>query len=499
MWTKESLKEVVKEKLKDHLFVVVSNREPYSHIYSGQKIKCVRAVSGVATPLDYIMQATKGIWVASGSGDADKEASDEKGEVAVPPENPRYTLKRVWLSKNEMDYYYHGFSNSTLWPLCHIAYVRPSFNKRDWECYKKVNEKFAEVILEKVGNKKAFVWIQDYHFAILAKLLKKKNPNLIVAQFWHTPWPAAEIFRICPWKKEILEGLLANDLLGFHLNYYGRNFFDSVSKELEAKVDYDNFKVSYKDHRTIVKAFPISVDYQLISSLSNRSRKSRKALTEKYISGKYKYLCLSVERADYTKGILERMRAIDRFLEKYPKYQGKFVYLGILPQSRIHIPAYQNLFKKIIDLAEEINWKYSSNSWSPIVLTNDIFEPEELVPFYKNADICMIASLDDGMNIVAKEFAAAANPEKGMLILSRFTGTARELTDAIIINPYDTEQAADAIKTALEMPRRERLERMNKMKEAVKKNNVYRWASKFILELSNLKPLEEKNKVKNKK
>ena len=492
MWTKESLKEVIREKLKDHLFVVVSNREPYSHTYNGKKIKCSRAVSGLVTPLDYIMRTTKGIWVAAGSGDADKEASDEKGEVIVPPGNPRYTLKRVWLSEKETECYYCGFSNDTLWPLCHIAHIRPNFSKKSWDCYKRVNEKFADVILEKVGNKKAFVWIQDYHFALLAKFLKKKNPNLVVAQFWHTPWPAAEIFKICPWKKEIMEGLLANDLLGFHLNYYGKNFFDSVAEELEAKIDYENFKVSYKNHQTIVKAFPISVDYQLISSLSGRSRISRKKLTEKYISGNYKYLCFSVERADYTKGIIERLQAIDLFLEKYPKYQGKFVYLGIIPQSRIQVPAYRNLFKEIISLAEEINWKHSSNSWSPIILTDDAFDSEDLIPFFKNANVCMVTSLDDGMNIVAKEFVAAANPKKGMLILSQFTGAARELDDAVIVNPYDIEQMADAIKTALEMPRKERLERMNKMKEVVEENNVYRWASKFILELSDLKPPEKK-------
>ena len=492
MWTKESLKKVIKERLKDHLFVVVSNREPYSHTYDGKKIKCARTVSGLVTPLDYIMRVTKGIWVAAGSGDADKEASNEKGEVMVPPENPRYTLKRVWLSEKEVNHYYYGFSNDTLWPLCHIAHVRPNFSKKNWEYYKRVNEKFANVILEKVGNKKAFIWIQDYHFALLARFLKKKNPNLVVAQFWHTPWSAAEIFKICPWKREILEGLLANDLLGFHLNYYGRNFFDSVAEELEAKINYENFKVSYKNHQTIVKAFPISVDYQLIHFLSARSRISRKKLTEKYISGDYKYLCLSVERADYTKGVPERMQAIDRFLEKYPEYQGKFVYLGIIPQSRIKIPAYQNLFKKIISLAEEINQKYSSNSWNPIVLTDNIFDSEELIPFYKNADICMVTSLDDGMNIVAKEFVAAADSKKGMLILSQFTGAARELDDAVIVNPYDIEQMADAIKTALEMSSKERLERMNRMKKTVKKNNVYRWASKFILELSDLKPPEKK-------
>lgn len=494
MWNKDSLREVIKNKLKDHLFVVVSNREPYSHIYSGNKVKSVRAVSGAVTPLDYIMQATKGVWIAAGSGDADKETADEKGEIMVPPGNPRYTLKRVWLTKREVDCYYYGFSNSTLWPLCHIAHVRPNFNQEEWECYKKVNEKFANAILEKVGGEKAFIWIQDYHFALVAKFLKKKRPDLIVAQFWHTPWPASEIFRICPWKKEILEGLLANDLLGFHLNYYCNNFFNTVAKELEAKIDHEAAKVFYKDHQTIVKPFPISIDYELISSLANRSRKDRKELTKKYISGKLKYLCLSVERIDYIKGASERLKAIDRFLEKYPEYQKKFVYLGIAPQSRMLLPAYQELVKKIKDLTEKINWKYYSNSWYPIAMTDDIFELEDLVPFYKNADICMVTSLDDGMNIVAKEFIAAANLEKGMLVLSRFTGTARELSDAILINPYDIEQMADAIKSAIEMPRKERAERMNKMKEIVKEKNVYRWASKFILELTNLKPIKkEKN------
>lgn len=488
MWTKDSLREVIKEKLKDHLFMVISNREPYSHIYSGQRIKSVRAVSGAVTPLDYIMQVTKGVWIATGSGDADKEVVDKNDEIMVPPENPRYTLKRVWLSKRELDGFYDGFSNSTWWPLCHLAHVRPDFNQENWECYKKVNEKFADAILKKIGDNKAFIWIQDYHFALVAKFLKEKRPDLTVAQFWHTPWPTAEIFRICPWKKEILEGLLANDLLGFHLNYYCTNFFNTAAKELEVKIDHETAAVSYKDHNTVVKAFPIGIDSELIASLANRSRKTRKMLTQKYISGNYKYLCLSVERVDYIKGTMERLKAIDRFLEKYSQYQKKFVYLGIAPQSRMRVPVYQNLFKDIKNLAEKINWKYYSNSWYPINFTDDILSLEELIPFYKNADLCMVTSLDDGMNVVAKEFIAAANPRKGMLILSNFTGTSRELNDAVLVNPYDIEQMADAIKIALEMPPKERLTRMNKMREIVKEKNVYRWASKFILELSNLKP-----------
>lgn len=485
MWTKESLKEVIKEKLKDHLFVIVSNREPYSHVYVGQKVKWMGAVSGAVTPLDFIMQTAKGSWIATGTSDADNVVVDKNGEIMVPPNDPRYTLKRIWLNKEEIDGYYNGFSNSTLWPLCHIAHVRPNFHHAEWETYKKVNEKFAQTILEKVGNSKAFVWIQDYHLALVPKFLKKKRPDLIVAQFWHIPWPAAEIFRICPWRKDILEGLLANDLLGFHLGHYCTNFFNTVSRELETNINYETSKISHKDHCTIVKAFPISVDSEYISNLASHSRKSIKTATKKYISGDYKYLCLSVERLDYTKGTLERLQAIDRFLTKYPQYQKKFVYFGIIALSRMNIPTYQNYLKNIEDLVQKINWKYHTNSWYPITITNDIFGLKDLIPLYKNANICMVTSLDDGMNIVSKEYVTAANPKKGMLILSHFTGTARELTDAIQVNPYNIEQMTEAIRIALEMPRKERMERMKKMKEIVKEKNVYRWASKFILELSN--------------
>ncbi len=484
MWTKENLKEVIKEKLKDHLFVIVSNREPYSHVYAGQKVKWVGAVSGAVTPLDFIMQTVKGSWIAAGTGDADKVVVNQKGEIMVPPDNPRYTLKRIWLSKEEFDGYYNGFSNSTLWPLCHIAHVRPSFHRAEWEAYKKVNEKFADAILEKVGHNKAFVWVQDYHLALVPKFLKKKRPDLIVAQFWHIPWPAAEIFRICPWRKDILEGLLANDLLGFHLGYYCTNFFNTVARELEANIDHETSKISYKDHCTAVKSFPIGVDYEHIANLASHNRQSIKNATKKYISGDYKYLCLSVERLDYTKGTLERLQAIDRFLTRYPQYQKKLVYLGIVALSRTHIPAYQDYLKRIEEEAQRINWKYHTNSWYPITITNDIFGLKNLITFYKNANICMVTSLDDGMNIVSKEYIAAANPKKGMLILSHFTGTARELTDAIQVNPYNIEQMTEAIRIALEMPKKERVERMEKMKGIIKEKNVYRWASKFILELS---------------
>lgn len=490
MWNKTLLKNIVNEKLKDHLFVIVSNREPYIHVKKNGNIKEVRAISGVTAPLDSIMQTVNGLWVAYGSGDADKQVVNKRDIVKLPLSNPKYKLKRVWLNEKEVQGYYLGYSNETLWPLCHVVYIRPSFDEKDWQCYKKVNEKFAEKILEEVGNRKAFIWIQDYHFTLLPKLLKKKNPNLIIAQFWHIPWPVRQIFKTCPQKKEILEGMLENELLGFHLESYCRNFLSNVAVELEAKVDYENRRVIYKGHETIVRAFPISVDYDRITKILKKDKLNKREI-KKFIDGTdYKHLCVSVDRIEYTKGILERIKSVDRFLEKYPKYRGSFVYLGIGVKSRSEIKEYQELIDNIDKEVQRINDKYKTKKWQPIFFKEGMLSADEILNFYRNADICMVNSLDDGMNLVCKEFVASAK-EDSVLILSQFTGASRELTESLLINPYDIEKIADTIKQALEMSKKEKISRMKNLKLTVRDRNIYRWAGKFITELSSI--WEKKN------
>jgi len=487
MWTKEELAETIKNKFSGYDFIVASNREPYVHEYSGKKVGCVKSIGGLATALDPIMQASKGVWVAYGSGDADRDVVDKDNKIKVPPEEPKYSLKRVWMTKEEENGFYYGYANQVLWPLSHIAYRQPLFDASHWEYYQKVNEKFAEAILEEKRDKKLFVWLQDYHLSVCAEVIKERSPDAIVALFWHIPWPNPEVFRICPQKKRLLEGLLANDLLGFHLRYHCHNFLDTVNQELEAKVNREESSVTYHDHKTLVRPFPISVDAEAISGMAGSEvvRERMKSLPEE-IDPPYEILCLSIDRVDYTKGILEKIRAVDRFLEKYPEYQGRFVFIQLGILSRLHIKTYKQLIDDIEALGEEVNWKYRSGYWYPIVLVNRRLDYTTHLAYYRLCDLFLVGSLHDGMNLVAKEYIMANVDLKGMLILSQFTGAARELKDAILINPFDTEGFADALYSTLRMSEEERKRRVKKMQKVVQENNIYKWAGKFILELSEL-------------
>lgn len=484
MWTRESLDELVREKLSGYLFVVVSNREPYIHTSSGHRIVTEVPASGLTVALDPVMQACGGTWIAHGSGDADNEVVDKESKVSVPPDEPRYSLKRVWLSKEEENGYYYGFSNEALWPLCHIAYTRPDFVESDWMVYRKVNEMFVESVLEEVGERKAFVFIQDYHLALLSGLIKEKNPNIITAQFWHIPWPNREAFRICPWQQEILHGLLGNDLLGFHIRYHCNNFLDTVDRAIEAKVDWERYEVTCGGKRTAIRPFPISVDFQRISEEAQKDEVAKEVERLKNRLGiGDEMVGIGLDRIDYTKGIPDRFRAIARLLEKFPEYRSRVVFIQAGVTSRIQLGAYKKLNEEIDNLAEEINWKYGVRRWKPIIYLREHEPPLTLMALRRMANFCVVSSLHDGMNLVAKEFVASRFDGDGVLILSPFTGAARELTDALLVNPYATDHFADAIKSALEMPGTERQKRMQKMREVVRENNIYKWAADIISEL----------------
>ncbi|MFH1782611.1 MAG: trehalose-6-phosphate synthase [Candidatus Omnitrophota bacterium] len=486
MWNKESLKKVIEERLGDYLLIVASNREPYIHMYKKAKIIAQRSAGGVVTALDPVMKACSGLWIAHGGGDADRKTVDANDNVQVPPDDPKYTLHRVWLTKEEEDGYYYGFSNEALWPLSHISYTRPQFDEHDWKMYEKVNRKFADAILKEVKGRKAFVWIQDYHMALLPKYLKEAaGNNIMTAHFWHIPWPNPEVFRICPKTKEILEGLLANDLLGFHIRYHCENFIQTVEKEIEARVDRERFSIIKGGHETLIRPFPIGVDCEYVEQLgkSEKVKDYIQGLKEEFLLD-YEFIMLGLDRIDYTKGIPERLRALDRFLEKYPEYKRRFVFIQMGRISRLHIPAYKNLNDEINALVEEINWKHSQEGWAPVLLVRRHLDYPEVVAFYKLANVCIVSPLHDGMNLVAKEYVSSRLDGSGALILSQFTGSARELEDgATMINPYNTEDFADKIKEAITMDKKEAKRRMLKMKATVCQNNIYRWAGKVLSEL----------------
>lgn len=484
MQTRDSLRKLVQEKLRDYLFIVVSNREPYIHTFSGREIKCQLPASGLTAALDPVMRTCGGTWIAHGSGDADAHVVDEHNKVRVPPSSPEYSLRRVWLSKEDEAGYYFGFSNQALWPLCHIAYTPPLFDQSDWESYKKVNQIFADNVLAEVGDRKAFVFVQDYHLALLPKLIKGGNPKVTVAQFWHIPWPNPEVFRICPWLEEIVEGLLGNDLLGFHIPYHCNNFLDTVDRTIQAKVDREKYEVHLGDRKTLIKAFPISVDFERISAEAQSEEVASEVERLKGMLGfENELIGLGLDRFDYTKGIPDRLKAIDRFFTTYPEYKGRMVFIQVGVPSRVHIPAYKKINDEIENMVEEINWKYAAWHWKPIIYLSEHFSPVTLLALRRMANFCIVSSLHDGMNLVAKEYVASRFDEDGVLILSRFTGAARELTDAVQINPYATDHFAEAIKQALEMIPEERQRRMRRMREVVRENNIYKWAADLISEL----------------
>lgn len=488
LWTEAKLKDLIHTKLGDKSLFVVSNREPYMHIVQEQSgtEKCIRPASGVVTAIDPILKACGGTWVAHGSGNADKKFVNSKDKLGVPPENMRYILKRVWLSKAEEDGYYYGFSNEGLWPLCHITHTRPIFKETDWQEYKTVNRKFADAVIEELPAKNPFVFIQDYHFTLLGKMIKEKRPETVIALFWHIPWPNPEVFSICPFHKEILEGMLGCDLIGFHVQYHCNNFMETANRLLESRVDNEKFSIVRSGKETLVRSFPISIDYALASKMPEKRADEVQRIINEYALGD-KIVAVGVDRIDYTKGIIERVLSIDRFLEKYPQYLHKFVFIQLAAPSRTHIKRYHDLMGEIDELIEKKNWKFQEGGWKPIIYLKRHFSPEEIKPYYSLADICIVSSLHDGMNLVAKEYVASNNSLKGALILSKFTGVARELTDAIQINPYSIEESADAIKAAIEMPPAEKERRMKNMRQLVSENNIYKWAGNIITELASLK------------
>ena len=480
IWTPERLKVEMGNLLKKRKMIVVSNREPYMHIHEGKEVKCIVPASGMITAMEPVLKACSGLWIASGTGDADKETVNRFDKVEVPPEEPKYTLRRLWLTRKEENHFYYGFSNEGLWPLCHIAHTRPIFRNDDWHYYKKVNEDFAKAVLDETKDEEdPFILIQDFHFALLPELIKREKPKAKVAIFWHIPWPNPESFGICPWQREILHGMLGADLIGFHTQYHCNHFLETVNNALESRVLWENFTVKMGGRTTFVKPFPISIAFTL-KDYDINSPKIRPAqlLSEYGINSQF--IGIGVDRIDYTKGIVEKFLSIERFLEKNPSYIGKFTFVQVGAPSRTLLKSYSDTVSAVENEAVRINLRFKSKNWKAILLLKRHHSHEEISPFYSSADFCMVTSLHDGMNLVAKEFVAARNQNDGTLILSRFAGASQELQGAIIINPYDIEKSADAIKLALEMTKEEQNQRMIQMRLVIVRHNIYSWAATLL-------------------
>jgi len=484
VWTRGVLNEFVRTQLDGYKLIVVSNREPFQHKHVEGKIECIQPASGMASALDPVMRASGGLWIAHGSGDADRETVDAFDHVEVPPDRPQYKLRRVWLSKAEEEGHYGGLSNQGLWPLCHVAFTRPLFNPEHWEMYKRVNRRFADAVLEEAGDDPTFVFIQDYHFALLPRMLRDAKSNLVIAQFWHIPWPNREVFSSFAWPEELLDGLLGNDLLGFHLPQHCHNFLDTVDCSIEARIDRTGSEICRGGHCTVVKPYPIGIDFDEHRKVATSDAVAKQmARWRKELALNGKVLAIGIDRLDYTKGIPERLRALDRLLDQYPEYRSKLVFVQVAVPSRSQLPAYRDVEAEVECLTAQINHRWGTASWRPIVLLKRHYTMPEMTALHRLAQFCVVTSLHDGMNLVAKEFVASRVDEEGALVLSKFTGAARELKDALLVNPFSIQQVAEGYHAALEMETGERRRRMRKMREAVERNSVYRWAGKLLSDL----------------
>ena len=487
LWTAERLAVHVRERLGSSRIFVVSNREPYVHTKKGKETVCVTPPSGLVTAIEPMLLACDGVWVAHGSGSEDATMVDEFDRLKVPPQDPRYTLRRVWLTAEEEARYYDGFANEGLWPLCHIAHTRPNFRAADWEAYQLVNRKFADAVLHEMdGNANPIVFVQDYHFALLPRMVKAARPDARVAIFWHIPWPNPEAFGICPWQGELLEGLLGADLIGFHIPLHCNNFLDTVDRVLESRTDREHMTARRHGHNTAIRPYPVSVAIDNVASDRPVYGAARNDLLKDF-GVRAQSMILGVDRLDYTKGIVERLMAFERLLEDRPWHRGRVTMVQIAAPSRTRIPSYMELCRKVEEIVERINARFQTGNWRPVVLIERQCSHEEVTRWYRAAEICLVTSLHDGMNLVAKEYLAAREDEEGVLILSKFTGAAVELRDALIVNPYDIDGVADAIHRGLEMGYGERRMRMQRMRRQVMEHNVYRWAASVLGDLSELR------------
>ncbi len=490
LWTPEKLRTLLREELAGDEILVVSNREPYLHTRTRKGIEVQRPASGLVTAVEPVMRACSGTWIAHGSGSADRESVDRNDRVPVPPSNPSYTLRRVWLTKEEEQGYYYGFANEGLWPLCHIAHVRPVFRSSDWDQYVTVNQRFADAVIKEAHTDDPVVLVQDYHFALLPRMVRDVLPKATIITFWHIPWPNPESFGICPWREEILEGLLGSTILGFHTPFHCKNFMETVDRYLETRIESETSTISYGGKLTQVEPYPISIAWPEPNIIQPSVAECRASIREEHGMPLDQLLAVGVDRLDYTKGIVERFQAVERMLELHPHLVGKFTMIQIAAPTRSSLDEYQNFEARVRMLVQRINSRFSSGNYQPIILKAEHHDAQQVNRYYRAADVCMVTSLHDGMNLVAKEFIAARDDDRGVLVLSQFTGAARELHEALVVNPYHIEQSADALYRAITMPEIEQRERMRSMRALVKDFNIYRWAGRMLLDAARLRQRE---------
>jgi trehalose 6-phosphate synthase len=472
--------------------ILLSNREPYEHIAGAEGIHVRQPAGGLVSALDPTMRRTSGTWVAWGSGSADRETADEVGRLRVPPFEPAYALRRVWLDDGDIEGYYFGFANSALWPLCHLLIQHFEFHREHWESYQRVNARFATAVYEEslrvAGTPQ--VWVQDYHFALVPAELRRLAPDIFVHHFWHIPFPPPDMLRLLPTgvPEILLRGLLGNDLIEFHTERYAHNFLACVREFLpEAQVRGEALRVLIDGRTVALGAFPISIDVESFEriALTEESHARASALRQRYARGG-RALGVSVDRIDYTKGIPERLRALDRLWSESPELRGRFTMIIVATPSRTELLPYQTLQADVLAAVREINERYCTDDWEPIVLLHENVHTDLLTAIYRAADLCLVSSLQDGMNLVAKEFVASQVDELGVLVLSRFTGAAEEIEEAVLINPFNVGGFTDGIRTALEMEPAERRRRMRAMRAKLHRSTIFDWLESILARCAEL-------------
>ncbi|HUN96256.1 MAG TPA: trehalose-6-phosphate synthase [Bradyrhizobium sp.] len=488
-WSPKTVHRLLVEELPGAQVLVVSNREPYIHNRSGHdEVTLQIPASGLVAALEPVMRACGGTWVAHGSGSADRDTVDANDRLRVPPAKPTYLLRRVWLSEKEQSGYYYGLANEGLWPLCHIAFVRPTFREDDWSQYRKVNERFADVVVEEASCDDPIVLVQDYHFALLPRMIRDRLPNATVITFWHIPWPNAETFGICPWRREIIDGLLGSTILGFHTQFHCNNFLEAADRFMESRIDREHASVTFGGQETLIRPYPISIEWPPAALVQQAPvRECRDAVRRRFSLPADVNIAVGIERFDYTKGILDRIRAVDDLLTCHPEWIGRFVFIQAAAPTRSKLGTYSALQVEAEQLVAKVNARHAKDGFQPIHLVVRHHEPNEVFELFRASDMCIVSSLHDGMNLVAKEFVAARDDEQGVLILSSFAGASRELSEALIVNPYDTHGMAEAFLRALQMSPAEQRDRMRLMRDLVRERNVYRWAAQMLLDAARLR------------
>jgi trehalose 6-phosphate synthase len=488
VWNPAALRRLLNQQLAGDQVLVVSNREPYIHVKTDQGIIVHRPASGLVTAVEPVMRACSGTWIAHGSGSADRETVDKHDRVGVPPKKPEYNLRRIWLTDQEEQGYYYGFANEGFWPLCHNAHVRPIFRSSDWQQYQKINQRFADAVVKEARSDDPVVLVQDYHFALLPKMIRQRLPKATIITFWHIPWPNPESFGICPWREELLQGMLGSTILGFHTPFHCKNFLETVDRYLETRIEHESSTIFHSGQLTMVENYPISIQWppEWQGTLPEVQQTRADIRAELSLPPDH-LLGIGVDRMDYTKGILERFSAVEQMLIQHPDLVGRFSFIQIAAPSRSALEEYHAFELRVHGLAERINQRFPR----AIILKAEHHEPDQVNRFYRASDVCMVTSLHDGMNLVAKEFVAARDDERGVLVLSQFTGAANELHEALIVNPYHVEQTADALYQGLTMPEFEQRERMRSMRAQVQDFNVYRWAGRMLLDAARVRQREK--------